>query len=347
MARKAREPDPWASASSREEKFMPMGAFTKSLVLLVGNELGIFECLSEGRRSLDEIVARLKTDPKGTRILLDALVVLRYLNKSDGFYENELDTERYLTRESPEYMGTRLRHSYRGLARWLRLENMVRKGQKHKRHLEEFKETAAERRRREKSFALGLDESSRTTAARISELLDLDGVSELLDVGGGAGTYSITFAGKWPKLKPTIFEMPVPARVARRRVKKAGFDDRVRVKTGDFLKDDLGEEQYDAAFMSNIIHIYGAGDNRMLMRKVHRALRSGGTVVIKDMLVSEERAAPFYPVMFALTMLMFTDDGDTYTRSQVTGWLQEAGFTRIRHKVVIPYESSILIGRKK
>ena len=68
---------------------------------------------------------------------------------------------------------------------------------------------------------------------------------------------------------------------------------------------------------------------------------------IKDMFVSEDRDAPFYPVMFSLTMLMFTDEGDTYTRSQVTGWLREAGFTRIRHKVVIPYESSILIGHKK
>jgi len=347
MARRAREPDPWGLASAREEKFMPMGAFTKSLALLVGNELGVFECLSEGPRSLDEIVGRLKTDPKGTRILLDALVALRYLAKSDGFYENEPDAERYLTRGSPEYMGTRLRHSYRGLARWLRLEDMVRKGQKHKRNLEEFRETAAQRRRREKSFALGLNESSRATAARLSELLDLDGVGEMLDIGGGAGTYSITFANKWPKLKPTIFELPVPARVARQQVKKAGVDGRVRVKAGDFLKDDLGRENYDAAFMSNIIHIYGPGDNLKLIRKAHRALKSGGRIFLKDMLVNDGRDAPFYPVMFALTMLMFTDEGDAYSRSQVIGWLREAGFTRIRHKVVIPHESSMLIGHKK
>ena len=86
MARKAREPDPWGSASSREEKFMPMGSFTKSLVLLVGNELGVFECLSEGRRSLAEIADRLKSDRKGTRILLDALVVLGYINQFPYFW---------------------------------------------------------------------------------------------------------------------------------------------------------------------------------------------------------------------------------------------------------------------
>ena len=339
--------DPWGSTSAREEKFSPMESFTKSIVLLVANDLGVFECLSDGPLSPGKISDRLKTDPKGTRILLDALVVLRYLKKSDGLYENESDTARYLTRASSEYIGTRLRHSYRGLGRWLRLEDMVRKGQKQRRRLAEFKETESATRRRQKNFTLGLDESSRATAALLANLLDLESVREMLDIGGGAGTYSIAFADKWPDLKSTIFELPVPARVARRQVKEAGVGDRVRVRAGDFLKDELGQEKYDVVFMSNIIHIYSPVDNLKLIKKAYGALRSGGRILVKDMLVNEGREAPFYPVMFALTMLMFTDGGDTYTRSEVTGWLREAGFIRTKYKVVIPHESSIMMGYKR
>jgi hypothetical protein len=65
------------------------------------------------------------------------------------------------------------------------------------------------------------------------------------------------------------------------------------------------------------------------------------------MFVNDERDGPFYPLMFALTMLMFTNEGDTYTSSEVTDWLREAGFDRIRRRVVIPQESFLLIGRKE
>jgi predicted O-methyltransferase YrrM len=347
MTQRKKQQDPWGLTSLRDEKFSPMDLFTRSLVLLAANELGVFECLSDGPLALDDIAARLKTDPKGTRILLDALVVLRYLKKSGDRYGNRSDTARYLTRGSPEFAGTRFLHSYHGLARWLRLGDLVRKGQKHKHRLPEFQSSEAEERRREKSFALGLNESSRKTAQLVARKLDLSGVAEMLDLGGGAGAYSISFAKRWPSLRPVVFELPVPAKVARGQVKEARLGNRISVRTGDFLKGDLGREAYDAVFMSNIIHIYSVDDNRKIIRKVHRALRPGGRIFIKDMIVNEGRDGPFYPVMFALTMLMFTDEGDTYTRPQVSGWLREAGFTRIGYRVVIPHESSILTGYKK
>jgi len=341
-----KEFDPWSAASLREEKFSPVDLFTRAVVLLTANHLGVFECLSSRSLALDEIVRRLKTDRKGTRILLDALVALKYLKKSGERYANRSDTARYLIKESPEFVGTMMRHSYRGLNRWLRLEDLVRKGQKYKHHLPEFQRSEAEERKRRKTFALGLDESSRTTAKLIVKKLDLSSAANLLDLGGGAGTYAIEFAKKWPLLSADIFELPVPARVAAEQVKKAGLRKRIRVRRGDFLKDALGRNAYDAVFMSNIIHIYSPENNLKILRKAHRALRREGKIIVKDMIVNGTRTSPFYAVMFALNMFMFTDEGDTYSRPEVTGWLREAGFTRIHHKVVIPHETSMLIGHK-
>ncbi len=347
MPQKTSGPDPWRTPSLRDDKFAPMDLFKRSLTLLVANDLGVFKRLAGGPLSHEELARRLKANPKGIRILLDALVALRYLKKADGLYENEDDTARYLTEESPEFFGTMMSHSYHGLRRWLRLEDVVRKGQRQRHTLPEFQATEGVERRRTKAFTLGLDESSRSTAAIVAETLDLSGVVDMLDVGGGAGVYSIALAKKWPLLKPVVFELPVPARVARRQAKAAGLADRVGVKAGDFHKDDLGAERYDAAFISNIIHIYSADNNRKIIGKVHRALRPGGMIVVKDMFVDDGREAPFHPLMFALTMLMFTDEGDTYTFSEVTQWLREARFARIRRRVIIPRESSLLIGYKK
>jgi len=347
MSRKTGEPDPWCTTALRDEKFAPMDMFTRALALLVANDLGVFECLAGGPLSHEKIAGVLKANPKGVRVLLDTLVALRYLGKTRGLYKNEPDTARFLTGKSPEFFGTMLSHSYHGLSRWLRLEDIVRMGQKHKHKLPEFQTTDAAERRRTKTFTLGLDESSRSTAEVVAKMLDLSGVVNLLDLGGGAGAYSIALAGRWPALRPVIFELPVPARVARQQAKAAGLADRIGVKSGDFMKDDLGRGLYDAAFISNIVHIYSADKNMEIIRKVHRSLRSGGMIILKDMFVDKGREGPFYPLIFALTMLMFTDEGDTYTFSDVTRWLREAGFARIRRHVVIPHESSLLVGYKK
>jgi len=347
MSQSTRQPDPWKPAAKREEKFAPQGTFIRALVLFVANEVGVFERLSGGPLDAEQIARRMKANRKGARVLLDALVALKYLKKSGDLYENEPDTARYLTEDSPEYVGTMLSHSYHSMRRWLRLEDMVRKGQKHRHTLPEFQATDAAERKRVRKFTVGLDQSSQGTAALVADILDLDGVETLLDLGGGGGTYSIAFARKWKSLRPTIFEASAPARIARAQAKEAGLSKRIGVIAGDFLEDDLGSERYDAVFVSNIIHIYSAAKNKQIIRKVHRALRRGGMIVIKDMLVDDGRDGPYYPLMFALTMLMFTDEGDTYTFSEVSDWLREAGFARVRRRTVIPRETFLLVGKKK
>jgi cyclopropane fatty-acyl-phospholipid synthase-like methyltransferase len=324
-----------------------MDLFTRALTLMVANKLGVFDALAKGGRGAVQAARSLKCDPKGMRILLDALVALEYLKKVQGRYENERDTALYLTKESEQYLGTRLLHTYDGLARWLRLEDLVRHGQTYKNRLPEFRKSLSERKKSAREFALGLEQSSRSTAALVADTLDLTAVGDLLDLGGGAGTYSMAFARKWPFIRPVVFELPVPARVAGRQVKQAGLAGRVRVKVGDFLADDLGENTYDAVFASNIVHNLSENENKMLLRKVWRALRSGGRIIVKDMMPNDRRDGPYYPLIFALTMLMFTESGDTYSVSQVTEWLREAGFAGISRKTVVPKESTILLGRKK
>jgi SAM-dependent methyltransferase len=337
----------WSSATLREEKFWPIDLFTRSLTLLVANKLGVFEQLAGGPRPLVDIATNSGADLKGMRILLDALVVLEYLKKTGELYENENDTTLYMTKGSREYIGTRLLHIYDGLDRWLRLEDLVRHGQKYKYRLPEFHKTPAEQKKRTREFTIGLSESSRSTAALVAKMLDLRGVKDLLDVGGGAGTYSIEFVRKQPKLRAVVFELPIPARVAREQAKAAGLEKRIRVEIGDFLSHNLGKQVYDAVFLSNIIHNLSADDNRRLLEKAWVSLRSGGRIIVKDMMPNDRRDGPYYPLIFALTMLMFTDSGDTYSEAEVRRWLKEIGFVRLSRKTVIRGENSILIGWKK
>jgi predicted O-methyltransferase YrrM len=339
--------DPWSPVSLRDEKFWPINLFTRALTLFVANKLGVFRLLAAGPKEPAAIAKKLKTDPKGMRILLDALVALQYVKKNNKMYENEKDTERYLTEESDQYLGTRFLHAYAGLSQWLRMEDLVRCGQKYKHKLPEFQKSAAEQRKSARDFTIGMNESSKATAALVSDMLELGDAVDMLDLGGGAGTYSIAFAKKWPSLRPVVFDLPIPARVAREVIREAGVSDRVSVKAGDFLTDDLGEKAYDVVFLSNIIHNLSIDENRVVLKKIWRALRRDGRVFIKDMMPNDGRDGPYYPLIFALTMLMFTEAGDTYSTSQVKEWLKEGGFTRIGQRIIIRGESTLLCGFKK
>ena len=48
---------------------------------------------------------------------------------------------------------------------------------------------------------------------------------------------------------------------------------------------------------------------------------------------SRDKASPRHPnhgLIFAVNMLVNTEDGDTYRFSEIAGWLKEAGFENVR-----------------
>ena len=83
---------------------------------------------------------------------------------------------------------------------------------------------------------------------------------------------------------------------------------------------------YDLVLLSNIIHSFSPEANLDMVCKCHRALDAGGTLVIKDFLVENDKSGPAFGLTFALNMLVGTRDGVTYTFADVEQWTQKAGF---------------------
>ena len=50
-------------------------------------------------------------------------------------------------------------------------------------------------------------------------------------------------------------------------------------------------------------------------------------------------------LIFAVNMLVNTDEGDTYTFNEIRSWLQEAGFTNIR-QLEAPAPSPLILATK-
>ena len=108
-----------------------------------------------------------------------------------------------------------------------------------------------------------------------------------------------------------------------------GVADRFETWDGDFHTADLGEKAYDAVVYSNIAHQETPASNGEAFARIKRALKPGGTLVVSDFVVEDDRSGPPFPLLFASMMLMATKEGSTWTKSEYRSWLAHAGFTSI------------------
>jgi len=311
--------------------------FKGSMILFAANDAGVFALLEE-ERSADELAAVAGWHPRAARMLLDALVALDLIGKSEGRYRNTPIASACLVPGGKAYQGHIIKHQQNGWDAWARLEVSLRSG------------TAVERDAHERSpeelraFILGMRDTARISARTMCDVVDLSTHRHMLDLGAGPATYAIVFTQRHPELRATVFDVPEVIPIAREQVAAAGLDERFAYIEGDMLADDLGSD-YDLVLASNIIHMYGPVENRALMKRCYDALAPSGLLIVKDFLVDDGRSGPAFGLLFALQMLIHTPCGDTYATSELSEWTNEAGFAEGRLIELTPQARLWLAGK--
>ena len=122
----------------------------------------------------------------------------------------------------------------------------------------------------------------------------------------------------------------------------------VRVPPGDIRTIDFGMDRFDVAILGHICHSEGPARTRMLFGKVHRALGKRGVMLVAECLADEKRVGEDGgggALVFALNMLVHSEEGGTFTLSGYRTWAKEAGFRSLR-KIDVPAASPVLMFRK-
>jgi SAM-dependent methyltransferase len=168
--------------------------------------------------------------------------------------------------------------------------------------------------------------------ARVAaELLGLADAGEIsiLDLGGGSGIYSALWLELNPAARSTQVDWEPINTIARRLLKEQDVADRFTCVDGDLHTAELGTAAYDVAVYSHVAHQEGPADNVAIFAKVRDALKPGGTLVVCDYVVDDDRGGPSFPLIFASEMLLKSKKGGTWRRADYHAWLTEAGFTDI------------------
>ncbi|MEW5944647.1 MAG: methyltransferase [bacterium] len=313
-----------------------------SRVIFSGNELGIFDALAGGALPAARVASKLRLSARGTEILLDALTALGLLRKSrDGRYGLGAFAIGHLVSGADGYMGNILMHGSDMWESWGALNSAVKTG---KPIPKRGAPGSPEAKKRVRNFILGMDDAGRDAASALAEKLDLSSARRVLDLGGGPGAYMREFVRQNPRMRATVFDLPLPIEIAKKLIRAHGLEHRIDTAAGDFLTDDFGKG-YDLILLSSIVHIYSAAVNRRLIRRAAAALNPGGVLVVKDFALDPSRTTPAASALFSVNMLVNTDGGRAYSGAEIAGWLKKAGLKGVREERLAE-NSSVVTGRK-
>ena len=292
-------------------------SFQESRVFLTALELDVFTAVGEGAEA-SKVAAAIGADARATEMLLNALASLGALEKSKNIFCCTAESRAF----GPARTG--LMHTVHLWETWSNLTACVKSGTTQRRPgVEAHDESWTE------AFIEAMHTRAKTTAAQVVQVVGIEGVRRMLDVGGGPGTFSMAFAQAKPDLHADVLDLGPVVAIAQRNIREAGLSDRVMVRVGDLRKDELGES-YDLVLVSAICHMLSEDENRDLFRRCRQALVHGGRLVVQDFILDPDKTAPRFAALFALNMLVGTSRGNCYTEAEYRQWLMDSGCEQVQ-----------------
>jgi len=307
-------------------------------ILLSALELRVFSILEKKSMSAKQVANDIKVKLEGAEVLLNALTAMGVLTKNTNGYKNTHVAYKYFCESSPDFKKGTVMLKMDGRGEYESLLHTIKYG----RNLKEFEGEDDPIFR--KLFTLAMHERSEKYASKVAKAVTQKKVGKLIDLGCGPGSYSAAILKKDKTATATLLDRAVAIKVARKLFKNQSLYKRLNFVSGD-LFDNKFESGYDTVLLSNIIHIYNTSQNKTIFKKINKCLKTGGRFILYDLFLKNSKIEPYDAALFAITMLLYTKTGKSYTFGEVYSLLKNSGFTQIK-KTEIGFGSSIIEATK-
>jgi SAM-dependent methyltransferase len=297
-------------------------AFQESCLLFAASDVGVFKKLKElGYADEEKLTRELGLNTRGARLLLDACTAIGLLHKEDGNYSNSPEAAAFLVPGQPGDLSGALRYNRDVYAAWGKVTELARTGvpvEKPELHL-----GADEARTR--TFVMSMHGKAMATAQQTLAVLDVKGRKQLLDVGGGPGTFSALLAKANPGLSCTVLELAPIVAIAKGLLEQQGQSERVKLLAGDYHTTPFPTGN-DVVLFFGMMHQEPVETIRDLLRRAYEAMVPGGVVYVMDMMTDASHVKPPFSAMFAVNMALTKEHGWVFSDVELRGWMEEAGF---------------------
>lgn len=309
--------------------------FWPSKILLTAVDFQLFTHLAKQKRmTAKEIKSLLKLNCTDRHLydFLDTLLTLGFLQREGlldtAHYSNSLDTDTFLDKAKPAYIGGILEmFNNRLYGFWGNLGEGLQTGQAQnevKDGGEPLFEILNKNPEMLRGFANAMTGIQIGNFMALSQSFDFSKYKTFLDVGGSAGVLSSMVAKHQSHMTCTTFDLPAVEHIANETIQQFQLSDSVKAISGDFFKDPLPHA--DVIAMGNILHDWNEENKIKLMQKAYDALPAGGSFIAIESIIDNERKQNTFGMMMSLNMLIETADGFDYTFADFEKWAGQIGF---------------------
>ncbi len=319
-------------------------AFWASKTLLSAVEMGLFTELAAGPKGFEDLRGRMGLHTRAARDFFDALSALGFLQKTNDAYANTRETDVFLDRNKPSYVGGILEMAnHRLYPFWGSLTEALRTGQPQseiKGGAPSFFEGLYADPARLKQFLASMTGLSHGANMTIAKKFPFSDYKTFVDVGTAQGDLAAQIAKANPHLRGVGFDLPEVAPTFEEYAAATGVADRVKFQGGSFLTDALPKA--DVVLMGHILHDWDLPTKKMLLAKAYEALPVGGALIVYEAIIDDARSKNAFGLMMSLNMLIETPGGFDYTSADCIAWMREAGFKGMRVEALVGPDSMVV-----
>lgn len=301
----------------------------KPQVLKHGIDFKVFDHLSEPIYA-EEVAQKLDTKPEPTSRLLDMLVIMGMVEKTQGQYVNTPMAEEFLVTGKPTYVGDFVLTCFEQYAQMVaQIPQSLKNGITSQAPTEDY-------------WASDVDMIIRMQRAMwtskflldVLEMPEFPSFKRMLDLAGNVGIFTVALISRHPTLKAVVFDQPSVIETTKKIIAEYGLQDRIGVLAGDFTRDDIGKD-YDLVWTSDTLNFFP--DKNALeevCKNVHNSMNPGGVFISQQqMVISKNRIWPPDTAWFSHIMALAGFDCTVY-ETDISEAMLKAGFKSVESRYV-------------
>ena len=332
---------------SAEEVSSIAFGFMASKALFAGLHIDVFTQLADGPRNSQQIAETAGIPINRVTTLMTALTTIGMVERSNEgeTYANSPGAAAFLARGAKYEFGDYLRYQIdQQMYPLLEQLNQVLDGTLDSDSIDSYQHWMADPEQA-LIYCEAQHAGSLGPGRTLARLVDLSKAETLLDVGGGTGAMSIRLLENYPNLVSTIIDFPNVAEIGWQFIAKAGMVDRIRYIPSNALVADWPKEQ-GAILMSYLFSGIPGEEVPRLIDYAFECLEAGGSLMIHDFMVEDDRTGPPMAALWQLQHMAFTPEARSVTPGWLRTRLQEAGFVDIQEAGMIPGLTRLIHARK-
>lgn len=315
-------------------------AYWQSSVLHAANRLDIFNLLDGKPKDLDTLTKETGADRRCLGALLSALVSIDFLDRDGDVFRNNQFSQTFLTSASKFYQGGIVYMFENWYQAWGGLYNTVKTGKPSALMHQEYSDEET------RNYMMGMHNRALSQSSVLTDMFDLSGKKQLMDVGCGPSTFAVKFCERYPGLNAIAMDRPQNLKIAKEIVDMYHMQDRVKLLPGDYNTDSLGTGN-DAMLLSSMTNQESPENIKKLLKKCYDSMNKNGVIMIQEQLLHADKKGPMLAALIGVNQIINTVNGTSYSTTEMENILREVGFVDVKSEQMAPPSPFIMVSGYK